>query len=860
MSSGVSCFSSDAAAAPALSALGKGKWRNARDLAKDLCKKDRARYLPLLIEANAGLAHDLISRGLLSDARTVVDYLKTIAPPDLTAALEAALSSPPAPEPATAGSGGHPGAAISRLWPELLRIAANPAGELNSRDITVIDDIVTAFSPPPAVAGDGLSAGLSAELEAVHAACEAASEGRWEDASEAVRPLPSHSVFRHWRLFLRGMRLSFQGDTGGAAQCFDRLPPGGTCAIAAASMPGRKPASAFRPAARAAWDLALSGEPAESAAEIAAADAAWRKGDWTSAKVALTKAMGSGFPCCGHGLAAALTDALFFVGDSREDAVAKRKRQLMDFWHVLCHMGKPPRTWFAAALRSLMVSEEPEMPPDALASEVGGLLQAQSELHGPNPVRDSQGWQWLGEKLSGESLSLPPLMGTQPRLRDAAGAIRAFESATKSDPENEAAWLGLLGVHEKTRATAKRNRLLDDVVKRFPHNKRILILAGAMAVERGAFAKGLGFLEQARALDPLDPLVRTQMLIALVQRARDAHQNVKETDSIWEQIEPLLDSSPACGDLMGATWVMRVRRALWDSANAPSARADAEKLAPSRLEFLAMESLLSGCYNLPLRKDWQAAWHAVPQVEWNAVSGVFRAISFAEKIDGFKKYAAQRAHSLLIESVNFAARDDLFVKDPSGALRVFQQLDRMDKASSYFLADIADDVMGRIDEIVHRLPKNVVAASLPLRLLDLSLKEIFDMSLTDAKGRKAINSFIADAEKAGAGDLAAVARKLLLEYQEGDEDGDFDDEDVPDFARPGPFSHIIEDFIQALESGNKKRIKELEAVMGAIGMAPPAWGPKTQASWRSRPPAANPKPKKTKPKPAGGSQEEFGFF
>ncbi|MEI8311683.1 MAG: hypothetical protein WCH98_13090 [Verrucomicrobiota bacterium] len=857
MSSGVSCFSSDAAAATALSALGKGKWRNARDLAKDLCKKDRARYLPLLIEANAGLAHDLISRGLLSDARTVVDYLKTIAPPDLAAALEAALSSPPAPEPATAGGGGHPGAAISRLWPELLRIAANPAGELGCRDITVIDDVVTAFSPPPVVAGDDLSAGLSAQLEAVHAACEAASEGRWEDASEAVRPLPSHSVFRHWRLFLRGMRLSFQGDAGGAAQCFDRLPPGGTCAIAAGSMPGRKPSLAIRPAARASWELALSGESAEPAAEIAAADAAWRKGDWTSAKVALTKAIGNGFPCCGHGLAAALTDALFFVGDLHDDAVAKRKRQLMDFWRVLCHMGKPPRTWFAAALRYLMVSEETEMPPDALASEVGGLLQAESELYGPNPVRDSQGWQWLGEKLSGEDFSRPPLMGAPPRLRAAAGAIRAFESATKSDPENEAAWLGLLGVYEKTRATGKRNRLLDDLVKRFPHNKRVLILAGAMAVERGAFAKGLGFLEQARALDPLDPVVRTQMLIALVQRARDAHQNVKETDSIWEQIEPLLDSSPACGDLMGARWVMRVRRALWDSSNAPAARADAEKLAPSPMEFLAMESLLSGCYNLPLRKDWQAAWHSVPQVTWGAVSGVFRAISFADKIDGFKKHATQRAHSLLIESVNFAARDDLFVKDPAGALRVFQQLDRMDKASSYFLADIADDVMGRIEEIVHRLPKNAIAASLPLRLLDLSLKEIFDTKLTDAKGRKAINSFIADAEKAGAGDLAAAARKLLLEYQEGEEGGDFDDEGGPDFGPMEPFSGVLKDFLDAVASGNTKRINKLKKIIEKLGLGLPGekrMGPPGKQAAKA---PANPTPKKAKP---SGNQEEFGFF
>ncbi|MFA7344153.1 MAG: hypothetical protein WC003_07600 [Terrimicrobiaceae bacterium] len=856
MGRAVSDFVGDAAASPVLAALEKGKWRNARDLAKDLCKKDRVRYLPLLVEANAGLAHDLASRGLLSDARTVVDHLKTIAPPERVASLEAFLSSPQAATPRSPGSDGHPGAATVRLWPELLRIAANPSREPASRDITVIDDIVTAFSPAPVVAGDDLSASLSAELEAIHAACEAASEGRWEEAAEAVRPLPSHSVFRYWRLFLRGMRLAFQGDTGGAEQCFNLLPPGGACAMAAASMPGRKPSSAIRPAARASWDLALSGEPTDAAGEIAAADAAWRKGDWTSAKEALTKAFRGGFPSCGHGLAAALTDALFFVEDSREDACIKRKRQFAGFWQRLCQMERPPRASFVAALRTLMVSEEPEMPPGPLTKEVGDLLLFESELHGPDPVRDSQGWQWLGEKLSGAALSRFPMMREQPPLRDAAGAARAFESATKSDPENEAAWLGLLGVYDKTRATAKRNRLLDVMVKRFPHNKRVLIRAGAMAVERGAFSKGLGFLEQARALDPLDPMVRTQMLVALVHRARDAHQNVKETGSIWEQIEPLLDASPDCGDLMCAKWVMRVRRALWDFANAPAARADAEKFAPSRLEFLAMESLLGGCYNLPPRKDWQADWQAVPPVTWSAVGGVFHAISFAEKIDGFKKYATKRASSLLVESVNFAARDALFVKDPSGALRVFQQLERTDKASSYFLGDIADDAMERMHEVVRRLPKKVVAASLPLRLLDLSLRESYDMSLGETKGRKEIASFIADAEKAGAGDLAEVARKFLLDYRK---DRESDGEDAPDFSRPGPFSHIIEDFMQALASGNRKRVKDLRAVMGAIGMVPPARSPKAQPAGRSRPGPASPPPKKAKSKPAGGNQGEFPF-
>jgi len=854
MSSGAACFSSDPSAAPTLVALQNGKWRHARDLAKGLCKGDRSRYLPLLIEANAGLAHDLISRGLLSDAWTVIDYLKTIAPRDLVAALESAFSSPSAPQTATPGGAGYPGAAIGRLWPELLRIAASPAGDICGRDITTIDDVVTAFAPPPADFGDELSASLAAQLEAVHAACAAASEGRWEEATAAVRPLPSQSVFRHWRLFLRGIRLAFQGDPDGAEVCFQRLQPGSACALAATSMPGRKPSLATRPAARAAWDLARSGGPPGAAAEISAADAAWHKGEWKSAKEALSKAFGSGFPSRGHGLEAALTDALFFTGDLRGAASIKRRRELGAFWDQLCRMEKPPRAWFAAALRSLLVSEEPDMPPAPLTTEVGDLLRFESELRGPNPLRDSQGWQWLGEKLSGWDASLSPLMGDAPRVRDAAGAIRAFESATKSDPENESAWLGLLDTYEKTRAAAKRNRLLDVLAKRFPHNKRVLIQAGARAVERGSFAKGIDFLEQARALDPLDPVVRRQMLIALVQRARDAHQNAKDIGLIWEEIEPLLDPSPACRDLMCAKWVMRVRRALWDSSHAPTARAEAEMLAPSRLELLAMERLLSACYGSPLRKEWQNSWRAVPPVTWGGIRGVFQAISFAEKIEGFLKHAAGRAASLLIESVNFAERDDLFIKDPGGALLVFQELDATDKAASFFLGDLADDATERMHGIVRRLPKSAVAASLPLRLLDLSLRDRHDMALTDAKAMKELKALIGDAKKAGAGDLVEAARELLLEFQEEGEGGeDFGRPERPDFEPEGPFSGVIRDFMDAAASGDAKRINKLKKTIEKLGAGSPG------ASRTSPPiqPASHPKFQKSKP---AGGQGEFRFF
>ena len=868
----LSIFIGDPLAGPVLSAIEKEKWRVARDRAKDLCKKDRSRYLMLLVEANIGLTRDLISRGLHSDARTVLDYLKTIASAEVVAALEKELTSAPAALGGRAGAvepGGHSGFAIIRLWPELLRIdsAAESGQELSSSDISTIDDVVTAFSTPPAIPGDERSDRVALELGSVLTACQATSEGRWDDAAAALRQLPGRSIFRHWRLFLRGVRLFMQGDEPGGRECFDRLPPGGACGLAAASMQGGSAGNVLRPSARAAWDLAVSGQPIEWAADMAAADASWHKGEWAAAKDLLSKGLGDSFPSRGHGLPAALTEALFFVGPTSDAIANKRYRQLLALWQKLCRLEKPPKAWMAACMRYLLISEEQDGPPAQLAGEVGNLLCLESELHGGNACRDSQGWQWLGEKLIQES---PEAFFSMRRnhipVRDLAGAIRAFESAKKSDPDNEAAWLGLLAAYETKKSTSNRNRLLDEMVSRFPKSKHVLLRAGALAVERGAFAKGIGYLELAIKIDPLDPFVRTQMLIALVQRVRDAHRKGREVAGIWTQIEPHLDASPSCGDLMRAKWAMRVRRSLLDLPNALAARTEAEKLAPSSQELLVFECLLSGCYGLELREDWQQAWAGSPPTTWAAISGIVHMISLAAKIPEFEKHASRRAGGILIEVLNFAARENLFVSDPSGALKVYRLLEQAEEAQNISLRNMMDDAQERMFEIIQRLPGKVVQANLSLRLLDLALREVYDSKLSEPKARKLLQSFIADAEKAGAADLADAGRNLLVEYEDGwdapdfEIDGDDDDFDLPpDFSPKGALPRMVSDYFAASDSYDIQRMEEIEKEMAKIGMAPPIGARPKKPAKKAAKAAKKPQPKPPSPRPAGTMQQEFGF-
>ncbi|MGA2262193.1 MAG: hypothetical protein ABSH28_12235, partial [Acidobacteriota bacterium] len=72
--------------------LAQGRWRKARDEIKPLCKTNRDRYLPLLIEANVGLAREMLEKRLTSEARQVVAYLKTIAPRETWQTLEAEIA------------------------------------------------------------------------------------------------------------------------------------------------------------------------------------------------------------------------------------------------------------------------------------------------------------------------------------------------------------------------------------------------------------------------------------------------------------------------------------------------------------------------------------------------------------------------------------------------------------------------------------------------------------------------------------------------------------------------------------------------------------------------------------------------
>ncbi len=690
VSSDLTPFASDAAAGETLRAMRDGKWRKARDAAKFLCKKDRARYLPLLVEANAGLAREMIGKGLLKDAATVIDYIATLAPPERVAALRAELASPTPAD--AAGSAG--GAEIH--WAVALQAAA--ADAILPGDFAAIDALVTdGFSPPE---GTGEMADrLAVELAVVREACAATGDGRWDEAKEALRGLPRDSIFRHWRMFLRGARCVFEEDRDMAWKCFADLPPDGALARAARTLdpdlPGRGAAAPV--GARVPFFLAATGQPPTWATAILDADASGKSGKPVRACQELSKGLKGAFPTDQPGLACLLTEGVLPFSRNMSDA------DVDDAFALLEAFGRgklgEPETALLTLVREACVAIPEDNAPGELGRTWGSVLREWSLRDGDDSQRDAVGWLWLGETLQKQE---EREYGARPDFRSAR---KAFEKSTKADPENPDGWLALLGLLEKSGDAKEQNRLLGDLVKRFPQNKRILQLAGKEAIERKTYTKALKNLRAALNLDPLDRRIKNAIALALAQQALDFRKKKKPATEIWEELEPLLEDRPAVEDFMLNRWVARLWRGLLeaDGEVADAALAEAEKMAPSPMERLFLEEKLREAHRLPKRKTLDAEWLTEVQQRppgWEVFARIFALAGFSQVIspwsDASWNRSTKRLDLLVKAMIKQATNNDL-----AGLADFLEQAERLqnplDRDSSELLRETLGTILSQIE-------------------------------------------------------------------------------------------------------------------------------------------------------------------
>ncbi|MDB6133008.1 MAG: hypothetical protein JWM59_1251 [Verrucomicrobiales bacterium] len=582
----LSPFQSDPAAAGVLALLAAVKWRKARDAAKELYKKDRVKYLPLLIAANAGLAEEMLDRGLTEDAAAVITYLKTIAPPAL---VEALLARRNQVKTVAAMVKGSPAEALAAAW--RIVSGSSAAGPPSTELINAADRLALSTQLP-----EGTDAPeLRAEWKAVRGAVDATANGDWEGAKAALRGISAQSVFGGWRLFLRGVRCVHTGELETARQCFTALPLGAAAARASwayrqvCGLPGGPDLPS--PAARATYLSVLCGASVRAATAIAEADALWRKHDLVGAWTTLAPGFGRGeFPSDAPGLAGTLT-SLFLANPFKRlqhagDTVPR-------FWAWMARRverpGKIPPLEEMLILLQLMRLGGPDVDAKEVMHWAERIVDLDTQAHGPDPLRAAAVWELAAASLreedhGGDDLQPPSHPEEEDLHQFRAGALRR---SMELDPLYAPRTLALLRHLAKAPGKEKELKTLGTAAAdRFPDHPGILAAAGKAMLEADG-GKALDLLRKARRLDPGD----TETADALFERVRTEIFKKDHTNSaLWEELESLAKPAPATPpdstrDLNPGRlrWIVKLRRALLDPqlAGRPEALEAALATAPS---------------------------------------------------------------------------------------------------------------------------------------------------------------------------------------------------------------------------------------------------------------------------------------
>jgi thioredoxin-like negative regulator of GroEL len=524
--------------------LAQSKWRKARDELKPLVKLDRERYLPLLIDANVGLARDMIARGQVSEAQQVLAYLATIAPADRLRGLEVEM----------AAKRGASEESSSRF----LAALADPSPALSDAErVRLADVLVLAFQPPPphSPAQERIAAELQAVLDALEAVCS----GGWDKASAALRTIAHRSPFRHWAMFVKGVMGFHRGDLDRAEKCLDALPPNSVTAKAAEVyllLAGRRGAApGGKPMTEASIEAVcrLVGTPGLGGL-VLRADQAWQEGHHAES-YQMFREMVAQFPSGAPNWLGALTG--FYFQAPHGMAVDSREQYVHLFDRMISRRGFKNGVEEMLVLRMFALLDGDVMPACALREDWEGYLRQHERLHGPNPRFASLAYGWLGEKLAAENAPTGFFFGRQRGMRDAAGAVETLRRSIELDPENLPAHLALCTVYGALKQTSERNRLLDTMTQRFPDDKQVLLRAAEGCLARKAFVKGLDYLARARQLDALDPLVLQLLAISHRRLARQhfqQHRPDKARQVLAQLDQWLVDSSD---DFHRSRWTAR---------------------------------------------------------------------------------------------------------------------------------------------------------------------------------------------------------------------------------------------------------------------------------------------------------------
>lgn len=594
------------------SLLNAKQWRKARDEAKQGCKADKATFLPLLIEANTGLALEMISKKQISEAEQVISYLATIAPKEIVDLLKKEIVAQK--ESLAGATPAPPQASASVRLPTLDEVTAlasklSSGEEIASSDWDRIDAwVAESLSRSLPTLKEG-SPQVLQDLIAIGSAVEAVGNSDFPAVQDLLRPLSLKSALQHWKSFLRAVVFTHQGEMEKAIKGFSTLTA--SALLTRASVPYlsllRLPAEAAAKASdeQVAYGLlALVGGDPGWAPAVAKAESHWIKGEASRAYHALRNGAKGKFPTIAPNAAGSLTDQVFATGELSDD----RRDQLLSA--VLADLPKALERHkeSLAMLRCVMLNldflKETDIP-----TVFETYLRVWKAEAGLSPETEALARVWLAEKWADEATVPSRIPGQfEVLMRNPKSAQAEFEKAIRLRPDWVKPYLGLCRVLARIETnSSKRQQLLDGMCQRFEEDKNVLVLAAESDLELRNFSKALAILEKALRLDPLDTRLQEDVVFAKAGYIID--REGKASPDEWAAVEPLLVNEAKVQ--ARSRWCMRlIQGAGHQRGSFAAAREEGMALAPHPLVAVYFERMFCICFVLPAPKESAARWKA----------------------------------------------------------------------------------------------------------------------------------------------------------------------------------------------------------------------------------------------------------
>jgi hypothetical protein len=484
--------------------LREGRFRQAREDFKALLKMGRMEHGSDLLAANLGLFRQMLSKGQGSEAQTVLENIRQMAPPAEALAAEVQWLH---------AQGNYLGAA------EQVAGVLSPEQPLPLSREKLADVLVLGFAPLPVL--KNRMPELHAELECIHGALEALSRESYAAATEALRPIGYRSLFAEWKICIKGLAAFHTGDDATARKAFAMLRADSVCREACEGYSTLLEGSLLDSGE----EDEVKAKRAEGAARIlgleelypllARVDYLWSRGRFRDA-LSHVMEVRPGLLLKETGPEGWLAR---FLAQGPPTSDPDRLMEYFSFWST---KAKSLAEIHLPSLSGTLAMEK-HLPLYGMRESWEALIAKHPMAKSPKAkarIRLHMGTLALGcfsgGRGKGTYRDAERDRGLHPA--DLSRARRDIEASLRLEEGNLAAWQALARALELSGMKSVLNRHLGRMAARFPDDGATQEKLALDCASRSAFGKAIKYLDNARALNPLDRgLVRLETLIRIDQ-------------------------------------------------------------------------------------------------------------------------------------------------------------------------------------------------------------------------------------------------------------------------------------------------------------------------------------------------------